>query len=432
MERLGVKLGALVLGVSAAVQGSPAAAVPAFPGAEGYGASAKGGRGGAVIEVTNLDDGGAGSLRACVSATGPRTCVFRVGGTITLSSPITVNKPYLTIAGQTAPGGGIQLRRSGTADGAPLYLENTHDIIVRHIRSRPGTGSDTDGISIDNSQKVILDHVSLYWGTDENLGASGALVEDVTVQNSILAEGLNPHSKGFLACNGGGTTCRRITSYRNLYALNNDRNPNIDMTDSVFEMYNDVVYGAGSEYAEIHDSAGGSRANIVNSYFKKASFGNSTCAIVHHPETGRATARIYVAGNRLDLVPCLADADARAAMVGVPVAPVPAGLVPAATAYAEVLQRAGAWPRDAADTRIVGHVANRTGAVPSAVTGFPALVTGSPYPDADHDGMGDTWESNNGLNPANPADRNGDRDGDGYTNLEEFLATRAAAALAAR
>jgi hypothetical protein len=206
------------------------------------------------------------------------------------------------------------------------------------------------------------------------------------------------------------------------------------MTDSVFEMYNDVVYGAGSEYAEIHDSAGGSRVNIVNSFFKKALFGNSTCAIVHHPETGPATARIYAAGNQLDLVPCLADADARAAMVGAPVAPVPAGLVPATTAYAEVLQRAGAWPRDAADTRIVGHVVNRTGRIisdPSQVGGWPTLAWAEAPADADQDGMADGWERAAGLNPAKPADRNDDRNSDGHTNLEEYLAARAAA-LAAR
>lgn len=425
MKQLGVKLGALVLGLSM-LQGWPAAAVPAFPGAQGYGAVAKGGRGGKVVKVSNLNDGGAGSLRACVSASGPRTCVFTVGGTIILASPITVQEPYLTIAGQTAPGGGIQLRRTGAAEGAPLYLYNTHDIVVRYLRSRPGTGTDTDAISIDNSQKVILDHVSLYWASDENLGASGELVEDVTIQNSILAEGLWPHSKGFLGCNGDGTICRRITSYRNLYALNRDRNPNIDMTDSVFEMYENVAYGAYSEYAEIFDSAGGSLVNIVNNYFKNASFGNTTCAIVYHPETGPATARIYAAGNQIDGVPCLANAAARAVLAAAPVVPLPAGLAGAAAAYAGVLQEAGAWPRDAADARIVRHVANRTGTIPDAPTGYPALANGVPYPDADRDGMSDTWEVSVGLDPANAVDRNADRNRDGYTNLEEFLAARAA------
>ena len=119
------------------------AGFPAFPGAEGFGRLAKGGRGGKVYIVSNTNDGGAGSLRECVEASGPRTCVFRVAGTITLDSSLEIENPYITIAGQTAPGGGITLRAGDTASTAHLEVE-THDVIIRYIRSRPGTRV-TDG-----------------------------------------------------------------------------------------------------------------------------------------------------------------------------------------------------------------------------------------------------------------------------------------------
>ncbi len=179
-----------------------AVAIKAFPTAEGFGANAVGGRGGAVIEVTNLNDSGAGSLRSCIEASGPRNCVFRIGGTITLNSGLTVNNPYLTIAGQTATGDGITLRTAPTnAKGLVTIAPSAHDVIIRFIRVRTGTpngsGDALDAITM-NSDHTILDHVSLSWAIDENLNTWYATAHDITIQWSIVAEALNcnKHPKG--------------------------------------------------------------------------------------------------------------------------------------------------------------------------------------------------------------------------------------------
>ena len=155
----------------------PTGGLVAFPGAEGFGADAKGGRGGAVIKVTNLNDSGSGSLRACVEASGPRTCVFEVGGTIELDSRIKISDPYLTIAGQTAPGGGITIRNSASNEKGDTFLTATHDVVIRYIALRPGhaAGSTTTNraTSIFDSgdgsvYNVILDHISMSWASDDN------------------------------------------------------------------------------------------------------------------------------------------------------------------------------------------------------------------------------------------------------------------------
>ncbi len=157
--------------------------VRAFPTAEGFGAYARGGRGGRVVDVTHLEDAGTGSLRACAEAEGPRTCIFRVGGTITLARDISITQPYLTIAGQTAPGG-IQLRGQGV--GIRIF-GSAHNIIIRHLRIRPGSpaGARNGGnnlIIFGDEQvvhSIIIDHCSLQWGNDEMAGTWNA-VEDVT------------------------------------------------------------------------------------------------------------------------------------------------------------------------------------------------------------------------------------------------------------
>ena len=186
---------------------------PAFPGAEGFGASTPGGRGGRVIEVTNLNDNGPGSLRACIAAIGPRICVFRVAGTIEVESRLDVWNPYLTIAGQTAPGGGITLKNAPANAQAPLGIL-THDVIIRYIRSRSGPSqepsSNVDAITIvhladdehpdEGVYNIVIDHASFSWATDEvvNIGADA---HDITIQRSIISEGLHcsNHPEGCLS-----------------------------------------------------------------------------------------------------------------------------------------------------------------------------------------------------------------------------------------
>jgi hypothetical protein len=169
-------------------------ALRAFPGAEGFGAFAKGGRGGRAIYVTNLNDSGPGSLREALTAKGPRTVIFRVGGVITLHSALTIREPYVTVAGQTAPGDGICLRAdTGThADG--LVLNQTHDVVLRFLRVQLGLGPQPayyddggDCISVYDSENFIIDHCSTHWGTDETLSVTAQHVFDPVRQPLHLA-----------------------------------------------------------------------------------------------------------------------------------------------------------------------------------------------------------------------------------------------------
>ena len=199
----------------------------AFPGAAGYGAFARGGRGGDVYIVTDLGDSGAGSLRhGLESATGPRTIVFEISGTIELESPLVIERPFMTIAGQTAPGDGITLK------GRELAIRNTHDIILRYVRLRPGDvqcerGFTGDALSVDGVTDVMIDHVSMSWSIDETLAIrrSGA----VTVQWSFITESLNDscHPKGPHSCATllGPNPDGRLTIHDCLFAHHVRRSP---------------------------------------------------------------------------------------------------------------------------------------------------------------------------------------------------------------
>ena len=171
-----------------------AISAPAFPEAEGFGAQSIGGRGGKVIFVTNLHDSGPGSLREAVETDGPRTVIFSVSGTVALKSSIVIKKPYITIAGQTAPGDGICLRNHS------LVIAADH-VIVRHIRCRPGdnAGAESDSLSVSSGRDIIVDHCSASWSVDETLSASSrGRLGNVTVQWCIISESLHDsiHHKG--------------------------------------------------------------------------------------------------------------------------------------------------------------------------------------------------------------------------------------------
>jgi pectate lyase len=209
-----------------------AAQVRAFPGAEGAGAYSLGGRGGRVFHVTSLNDSGPGSLRAAVDARGPRIVVFDVGGTIRLKKPLAIRNGRITIAGQTAPGGGITLANYTLGIGAD-------DVVMRFIRARMGdvSGAVGDAIWITDGHRIILDHVSASWGTDEVLSASSTYMRprsdlhDVTVQWSIISESLcnsvNPdgrHCYGSLLTGGMGA---RMSLHHNLWAHHAGRLPRL-------------------------------------------------------------------------------------------------------------------------------------------------------------------------------------------------------------
>ncbi|MDX6748505.1 hypothetical protein SH611_01670 [Geminicoccaceae bacterium 1502E] len=416
-----------LLAACAALLASPAAgaAPPAFPGAEGFGAVALGGRGGVVHHVTTLADGGPGSLRACVESSGPRVCVFGVGGTIVLEDELAVEEPWLTIAGQTAPGGGIQLRLSGQSKHSLLRI-STHDVIVRHLRLRRGASSLEafpkgvccgDTLTLRDARAVILDHLSIAYATDENVDVSNS--SDVTIQNSIIAYGLRfsssadtvrdpkqHHSMGILV--GAGSD--GVSLLGNLLAFNLNRNPRL--ASGLTDFRGNLVFGAS---ANPLTADGDARANVVANSFDPRPLGNYRFVIKADDR-----AEIHEAGNEAP-VAMLAEGS-RAA--GEPF-PLPyESVLTAAQARSRVLESAGAWPRDSLDATIVQHARSGSGALvddPREAGGWPVLESGEPWPDHDRDGMDDRWERTNGLSPDDPLDGGRAQGTDGYTNLERFL-----------
>jgi hypothetical protein len=240
MIRTLLTLAAFLFAHAAAAQVS--APARAFPGAAGWASQTPGGRAGRIVRVTSLDADGPGSFRAAIEAKGPRIVVFEVGGVIDLGrTTLTIVEPFLTIAGQTAPSPGITLIRGG------IDLK-THDVIVQHIRIRPGvdgqarrSGWEVDALSTVGAYNVIIDHCTMTWALDENLSASGprftgasvaewrqATSHDVTFSYNLLAEGLadashpkGEHSKGSLIHDNA----TGILIYRNVYAHNVERSP---------------------------------------------------------------------------------------------------------------------------------------------------------------------------------------------------------------
>ena len=428
--------------------------LPVFPGAEGFGTTTPAGRGGAVIEVTSLDDAGPGTLREAVAAKGPRIVVFRVGGTITLRSHLEVIEPFLTIAGQTAPGDGILVRSAGV-------VVFTHDVLIQHLRFRPGIDSpinpeDNDAIAIlgktgdqDGARDVVIDHVSASWGEDELVSTFFGPTR-VTVSWSIVAEALDKarhekggHSAGLLVA--AGSSC--VSVHHNLLAHNGFRNPLVQgggLTDVV----NNVVYDWGDLATEITPVTRLTHVNIVgNTYLPGPSTpaGGPREILVEgdHPInhfgqpwsilSPAGEAWMFVRDNRGPHRPSDGADDWSLVDPG-PDGPHPAErfdvapvtTLPAQGAREEVLAKAGATAprRDPVDARIVGEVRDGSGSIidtPDEVGGFPSLLGGEPPVDTDHDGMPDAWESARGLSPTDPSDSAGDDDDDGYTNIEEYL-----------
>lgn len=413
-------------------------AIDAFPGALGAGRNTPGGRGGAVLRVTNLDDSGPGSLRAAIEADGPRTVIFDIGGTIRLQTPLRIREPRITIAGQTAPGGGITLR------GQPLLI-SADDVVIRYIRSRLGDedGVQTDAVTIDRGQRIILDHVSASWSVDETLsiGSRDRIIDAVTVQWSIIAESLNvsAHSKGD---HGYGSLVRgsrgaRFTFHHNLWASHRARmprpgnylTPDIDPVGPYFEFTNNVFYNWGQGHAGYNsdrDPATVSTYAFVANAYRRGP--DSTGAVIFDEES--AAAHAWFEGNSIDGVvpadpwsPVTGDDTPGYRLTALP------DWATGATGTADqtwvsVLAGAGASRvRDAVDTRIVAGVRDGSSRIINSQTdvgGWPDLAPGTPWVDTDGDGMPDDWERQNGLDPATP-DGTGDRDGDGYTHLEDWL-----------
>lgn len=427
--------------------------IPAFPGAEGFGAMTTGGRGGAVIEVTNLNDAGSGSLRAAVEASGTRTVVFRVSGTIALQSRLSIQNGNITIAGQTAPGDGICLKNY-------TLTVSADNVIIRYIRSRLGDESDIedDAMNGRNHKNIIIDHCSMSWSVDEC--ASFYDNENFTMQWCLISESLyhSVHEKGNHGYGGiwGG---KGATFHHNLLAHHSSRNPRFcgsrysNQADlEKIDHRNNVIFNWSGN--SCYGAEGGSY-NIINNYYKAGpatySYRNRIIAPNADNGTNNQAAGVwgmfYITGNYVNGYPTTTE-DNWATGVSVSSsikdqiksdiifsAP-PVITHTAEAAFEHVLARAGAVlpKRDSIDTRIIYETLTGTAQYEGAsgrgpgiidtqsdVGGWPLLESATPPDDTDHDGMPDEWEDANGLNKNDAADRNGDLDGDGYTNLEDYL-----------
>lgn len=425
------------------------AQLTAFPGAEGYGKFAKGGRGGKIIEVTSLRDRGPGSLRSAVETSGPRIVVFRTGGTIELRKALKIRDPYLTIAGQTAPGDGITLKGGGIKIG-------THDVIIRCLRIRPGPEGAEDGLFIGpEAANVIIDRCSISWSVDENVASYGHN-RNITLQWCIISEGLyesghrkGAHSRGMrLGKARRGPGFHKISIHHTLFAHNNMRNANL-MWESETEFVNNIIYNWGKRATRVAAKA---NTNIIGNVFKEgpttetrykpitleASDGGGDYPQPVAPQAFISGKNSWIdqSGTTVGTDHDLVDLNAGGKLSQTPVAPESGITIHAtATAYDLVLKHAGsAIPkRDGIDERVIENVMNNTGPRtefdgtnalvdhPDQVGGWPQLSAGTPQPDADHDGMPDAWETANGLDANDTSDSSTDQDGDGYTNVEEYL-----------
>jgi pectate lyase len=426
--------------------------LPAFPGAEGFGMFSRGGRDGKVYVVNNLDGRGPGSLREAVDAEGPRIVVFAVGGTIDLGGPLPIRNPYCTIAGQTAPGGGITLKNGS-------LIPQANHLIVRYIRCRlgeqAGAPGAVDAVSIYHpldkddpdrpvASNIILDHVSASWGTDEVLSVTGS-VDNVTVQWSIVSEGVTTHNCGSLL--RPSVECH-MSFHHNLYAHNRSRNPFAgsyrDQANHC-DWRNNVIYNGGDGHGGTNwhklypdrwgpENVGRLRLNCVNNYWIRGPQGSGTIY------RGGDQATIYQSGNLLDDTnngildgvdkgwTVFANYHEKARFTrATEEFSYPQVITDSAeVALERVLSEAGASKpqRDAVDRRLVQDVRTGKGKVIRTVAevgGWPELAPGTAPVDSDQDGMPDAWEKTHGLNPVEAGDSRLDPDNDGYANIEEYL-----------
>lgn len=370
-------------------------ALPVIPGAAGFGIETPAGRSGTVYKVTNLNETGTGSLKACIDAAGPRVCVFEISGTIKLTADLAVRNDYLTIAGQTAPSPGIMLR------GAALKIAASN-VLVQHIRIR--VGDDAVGPSFDNRdalkiegvstkpvRNIVIDHCTLSWAMDETLSVWGPH-DNITISNNIISEALNdskhpdydgvgtiPHGYGLLV---GASPGNSVTIVGNLMAHTVERNPLSRAAEMVF--VNNMVYDRGHMDVQIQSDGVTATKNTVlkNVFLRGPSYSRDTSPIYISTGTGSLTlgagSRVYQSGNVSENYPralvTLTGGDTISGLLSLDAYPVwNSGLTMVQTydngVYDKVLNGAGARPvdRDAVDKRIITEVRNRTGKIINCV-----------------------------------------------------------------
>ncbi|RZL50255.1 MAG: polysaccharide lyase [Pedobacter sp.] len=455
----------------------PQSKLLAFPGAEGGGAYTFGGRGGKVYVVTSLADSGPGTLREACEQGGARIVVFNVSGIIKLKTPLIIRAPYITIAGQSAPGDGICVA------GESVWL-NTHDVVIRYMRFRRGATDVTrrdDAIGGNPVGNIIIDHVSASWGLDENMSIyrhvydakDGSKPEklptvNVTIQNSIFSEALDTYNHAFGSTIGGLNS----TFMRNLWASNISRNPSVGMYGD-FGFVNNVVFNWWNRSADGGDNA--SFYSFINNYYKPGPItpaGEPISYRILKPESGRdkrytsTFGKAYITGNIVEgnekVTKNNWDGGVQPEVKGdkqklldsirtnTPLPMAKVSLVDAKQAYTYVLANAGASlpKRDAVDLRIVEQVKTgkiqhvEDGKLPAKqnyvkrrlsndsykkgiisdiaqVGGYPEYK-GTPYLDSDKDGIPDVWETKNRLNPKDGRDA-AKITKSGYSNIEVYL-----------
>lgn len=405
--------------------------IPAFPGAEGFGAQTVGGRGGRVIYVTSLADRGPGTLREALEAKGPRMVLFASGGLITLERPLVVREPFVTIAGQSAPGDGICLR------GAGLVIA-THDVVLRYLRSRLGDLQkwEGDALSIASpSYNVVVDHVSASWSVDESLSPSGE-IHDVTVQWSFITESLKAslHAKG---SHGYGSLVRAVggvSLHHNLWAQHSGRSPRLGDNygkgeAARYDVRNNVMYNWGGYCTGLVD--GKIRVNYVGNYLKPGPESNKK-RLIYLGEKAGAETQFYLAGNVVEGMPeierenglLFSNPALGKRMAEVFVAP-PLKAQSAEDAYEAVLNGAGAIlpKRDLVDARVAANVRSGGGKLIDSqqdVGGWPVYSPGVPPLDTDRDGIPDDWERQYGLDAKDASD-GAKLNAEGYSWLEVYL-----------
>lgn len=401
-----------------------------FPGAEGWGAVSRGGRGGRVIRVTNLKSSGPGSLAAACAAEGPRIVVFDVSGVI--RGDVRITEPYLTIAGQSAPGAGI------TVEGVvSSYNHGVHDIIIRHLRIRPlrSTGVSGDCVQLgglgpkkSGTYNVVLDHLSLSWGNDELIDLYHA--HDVTVQWCTVEESdVEGHPKG--AHNYGMISAAEdsgaISVHHNLWAHHGRRVPCIApyRSNAACDFCNNLIYNCRGGYTEDgHGVKAQSAVNLYKNYYRR---GPDTLARMF-PFALSPQMNYYVRDNYFEdwgyqnhpkhwkwggpeRAPKWVQFNNNGGELDRPAKTPTIRLGDAKDARDQVLQRAGCWPRDRVTRRTIQEVQTGTGrwgrnapAKPSDRWFLDSLNPGTAAPDTDGDGMPDEWERSNGLDVDDPTD----------------------------
>ncbi len=426
----------------------------AFPTAEGFGRFSRGGRGGKTIYVTSLKDTKEqGTLRYALEvAKGPRNVLFKISGIIELTKNIKITDPYVTIAGQTAPGTGITLKNAG------IQIE-THDIIMRHMKIRPGDSrngeepSDRDCIVVfkdRNCHNLMFDQLSLTWAIDENISFSTG-TNNSTLQNTIIAEGLShslhdkgEHSKGLLMLNN----LDNISIINNLFAHNMNRNPLLSSNSRNIHVVNNLIYnwgpmkaGYGTHSQIFDDELPINDAVIYRNVYRRG----KTSHDLPLYRTGNwflvDVSTLYIDDNYMDTDGKLSslkdistsyksypDFFAKFTMKSAPrnwQEPY-SKIVTADKVVEKVLATVGARVPilDEVDTRIISEARNFTGDFvdsPRAIGGYPQQQQGNAPTDSDGDGMPDKWELERGLDPQSALDGPENTLSSYYTNLEVYL-----------